>query len=351
VDSPQKLYRFFSLPGDITDLLARDNIDVTEETTIEDVLTQRVQLQEKLNKEIFPDPNLKQQKIIEESLNFHKLPEPYFSLYKINYLLNKELLWVSKLGVLNDISEYTKWTTGQKIENLALEQGKNLSKDERLDLNRDLAKYDGYLPFNILEAADYYGVVSFCLDNVNSTMWAHYANGHAGVCIGFESLISFIREEKFHSGYYVNEDGTPGLMHHWQKICYKSVTPAIWGVESVEHYKSLYEEMLKESPELTKYPINHFSLAITNSIFQKAPCWTQEQELRLLLTGLENNISLNKFIDLAEKKPYLSLSDLYFGLNVKDDVKRLIRNSVKAQLNYWQSTPKGGSFDIKFVKL
>lgn len=353
-DSSEKLYRFFSVPGNISDLLTRDNIVLDSLTTIDDVLRQRVKLQKDLNQVIFLNPNVAQKKIMEDSLLHHNLPEPYFSLYKINYLLNKELLWVSKLDDLNDVSEYTKWTTSSYIEKMRLSEGRPLSKGEVEKTNKDLAITDGYLYFNPFEGASFYGVVSFCMGNNSPIMWAHYANGHSGICIGFDldkSLMSPIQEQRAHSGCYNNQDDTPGLIHHWQKINYENSMPEIWDDGILQRYQSEYVEMISEDPSLVNHPIDGCSLAITNLINQKAPCWQQENELRLFLTGVEYNISLNKFISPTEMTPYLSLSDLYFGFNVNDQIQTLISNSVKKKLIYWQALPKGGTYDIKFLKI
>ena len=45
------------------------------------------------------------------------------------------------------------------------------------------------------------------------------------------------------------------------------------------------------------------------------------------------------------------MRNFYFGVKVEEKIKKLISNSVKSKLNYYQATPEGGTFNIKFKKL
>jgi hypothetical protein len=358
----QKLYRFFSLPGDTLERLKFENIKLDDRTTIDDILLERIKLQQKINEIIFPKPNEEEQKIINDSLLPHKLPEPYFSLYKINYLIHEEILWLSKLESLNDISESNKWMTPTFLKFLKEEQGKRFITEEEALINEEAKNFDGFLrchPFPNREDssknAEYYGVVSFCLDEHepdSSIMWGHYANGHYGVCIGFEMhrlLKASISQRNILLGYYSDSEGAIGSIHAWQTMNYDNC-PEIWDVGVLEHYGKELKEIVNKNPN---YPLTATELAIVKLISTKAKCWEQEQEVRLFLTGVSNNhgISLNKFICPEDRKPYLAPSDFYFGFRVEPQIQALICNSAKMSMNYWQASLKGGTFDIKFSRI
>lgn len=308
----KNLYRFFALPGNTIASLEKDNISINDSTTINEILSQRIELQQQINKLIHPNPDDHP----EASIHPKDLPEPYFSLYKINYLIHHELLWLSKLETLNDISEAIKWMTLPFFEKWCEELGKPLAKKQRKELQQESEKSDGYLPWYPLKDKKYYGITSFCMNHNNQSMWAHYANGHFGICIGFdicESLSEAIQNNEMHFGECLKENGRPGLINVWNKISYHADKPEIWDVGILEHYENEYQQIIKHNPKVKNYAaINEYSLAIINLISQKAPCWEPENEWRLFLFGLENNIELNYFKDREINKPYLTLSNLYF---------------------------------------
>ncbi|MGY4002709.1 DUF2971 domain-containing protein [Aeromonas sanarellii] len=133
------------------------------------------------------------------------------------------------------------------------------------------------------------GVISFSETQRNLLMWAHYADDHKGLCIGYET-----NEVLFH-------DTKERLKHHskLQKVKYNSVR------------HDLFEEMwnIKE-PDL----LHHY--IIYNVMLTKGDSWIYEKEHRYIIpTGQADYIKLKKSDLINDKKLNIAITKM-IELNV-----------------------------------
>lgn len=223
------------------------------------------------------------------------------------------MLWLSKFACLNDVSEQFNWMRPDFYRALIKDrQDRRLLEEEEIDLKLECSKFDGYLPLSLLEGKECYGIVSFCEKNNKQIMWGHYANGLNGICVGLnlhEDLWGVKNKIKY--GEYLGRSGEFRAVYMFQPVCYDHNAPQIWQNGIFPHYQAEYDNILKESPEIKKMSLNAAGLALLNSIAEKSPCWRDEDEVKLFLTG-HNKIQLEKFIDPIDGEPNLSLVFLLY---------------------------------------
>ncbi|MEI7669887.1 MAG: DUF2971 domain-containing protein, partial [Pseudomonadota bacterium] len=138
----------------------------------------------------------------------------------------------------------------------------------------------------------------------NLYMWAHYANGHRGVAIEFNSEL-LIEEAREQGNIAVDYPG-------WDQIIYRdelsSITSGHW-----------YDCIIKEDD-------SSLFQVIGNNTRTKSKVWEFENEWRLWWRNDEGNNS--KKVKKI-KIPNDAISKIYFGHLTDEKVKKLIKNNAK----------------------
>ncbi len=176
----------------------------------------------------------------------------YTSLFPLEYF-NEPTIKIASIEYLNDPFEFnTSENILYSIEKYC--EKINLSADE-------IAKWkdDCIAEINLLIA--YNGIVSFSETPRNSLMWAHYANHHSGMCIGYKKdLLEHINTDDITNG-----DG---------KYLLPIVTPK----------KINYDNLRFETDYDFSAPMDEISIeATTNHLFKKSDEWMYEKEHRCIV--------------------------------------------------------------------
>lgn len=344
------LYRFFPIANNWLSILERDGIVFDEKSTLQNILAQRLIIEKKSREFLNPDVSHDEINAISEK----DLLEPYFSLYRINYLLNNNCLWTSKVEAFNDVFEKIKWTDveyfhKEKYYNRQQEERakKGLSKQSKSDYILELTgmceKTNGYVGYNRMRFAKHYGVASFCKGYEHPQMWALYANGHHGLCVRFkvhEQLSElFFSENEIKSIYYEsNEDGT-GPYFFWGNVIYQDL-PEVWSDGLEAHYKEHWFDNVKNNK------LDATGMMLVAQIFHKDKRHNTEDEFRMIVFGLDQGILLDNLVVPGTKQPYLIIDEVYFGSEVESDFKLLLQRSLPRKMVYRDIMPVGGTYNV-----
>ena len=176
------------------------------------------------------------------------------------------------------------------------------SKNRRKALFNDFNRNGGNIhnafeqTFEVFKANT--GICCFSRSNIKTLMWSHYADKHAGVCLGFD------------------------------------IFPLNVGEFFLFHIA--YADKIK--------PLNYFRdkhAVLFNWIFTKSKVWEYEQEVRAVFTNRSGLIPFEKNC----------LKEIYFGLKTSDEEKSILLNKLHS-LEYKMSkvgvmTMNPSTFDLK----
>jgi hypothetical protein len=321
------IYRYFSLPSNILSSLQFDNINYNSKLTINSIL------------------QTKQDSLKSENNSYANLSEPYFSLYKINYLLHEKMLYLSKLEDFNDPFEEFVWyqINEKDVANSLNQHGK---KPKPKKLNRILKRQfpnGTYTPFYYM-TDKYYGLTSFCASYQDPRMWGYYSNGARGICIEFEvhQDLANIFETRIITGAYNKGENDTKRTYLFGKMNYNS---ELYNLNSTLIDKLKSKSI--ENPDLTG--LDEY---ILTNLLTKSPVWVYEQEIRLIMLGQSRPIFLDHLISYQDHQPFLKIKKIIFGCKMEEEIKRIIKNSVSSDLSieFAEIKPKEGEYTFRLEK-
>lgn len=184
----------------------------------------------------------------------------YMSIKNLEKLILNSSLHFSKVSAFNDPFEFKAYvvcdTSKETIKRYLIEECK-FSNRRAKRVSIDIKEMKEYVNSEISRLLGELSVCCFSKNSSNILMWSHYANKHEGVCVKFDTLNSSI---------------------------FQKATEVSYG-----------------SPFLPKY---NFFTDIKNEglhkqIYNKAPDWSYEEEMRIVNTNGDEKVPFNK-IQLVE---------------------------------------------------
>ena len=150
----------------------------------------------------------------------------------------------------------------------------------------------------------------------NLYMWSHYANGHRGVAIEFDTaLLSLAAKTKFKmlTGHELPSEIV------WDKISYTPMLPKFT-------CESIYEAAmcLIEKFDIQSLMSSKFYDVMLQSLSSKSIVWSVEGEWRLIYYNEKSNLKIHR-IDL----PNDAITALYLGCLVTDHWKNMFLSELK----------------------
>lgn len=172
---------------------------------------------------------------------------------------------------------------------------------------------------------DEIGVFSLTASQNSIAMWAHYADSHRGVCVGFRT--DYL--EDFSTQIFKNK-GFPGVFY---KVKYVDDYPVI----DLFHPK--------------RVPGEGFNIAVTT----KSRNWEYEAEYRLLLT---RSGPLRNHVFTDEDRTYAlgdeAIASVIMGCKMsaehREDVKAVLRKK-RSEIDLFEARMKETSYDLDFEKV
>ncbi len=148
-------------------------------------------------------------------------------------------------------------------------------------------------------------VLSFSQNFHNELMWAHYANSHKGICIGFDLTVLAEKDK---------------LM--FQKVKYLDELPK---VKTYDYY--------------TDFP--NFLISYIQTVATKKRDWCYEEEWRIVHTNDLNCSEDDEFKSLNFSTTKGFLKCVIFGLHTTDEEKySVLKNLVKYNISFFECTFK-----------
>lgn len=157
------------------------------------------------------------------------------------------------------------------------------------------------------------GIFSLTTDKYNPVMWAHYANNHKGICIGFDMTHPFFNQSYSMNGFQENSK-----IFSLLKVDYKLNRPT-------------YEDL-----SLEEYVVTAFST--------KRVEWSYEKEYRLL-----RPITSDNKVRRVEKIPLSVFKEIYFGLQCETD--KDVLNNIKALCKIYKIVQVKDSYELSSIEL
>ncbi|WAJ72207.1 DUF2971 domain-containing protein [Catenovulum adriaticum] len=232
---------------------------------------------------------------------YHTTPESLNDPHDIKFKLKWPGLddWDEISGFIEDIKLMR--SLSGNLFNEKLSSIQSLLGDDSLKIKLEAALKQSYSQTR---------VCCFTTSHKNILFWAHYANSHTGYCIKFK----------------VN-DNPKSIFTNTRKIHYSNDYPTI------------------------KFPVFSNLVSLLSIILKKAKNWEYEDEYRSMFSPnwplqLENNGS-----SLSLRND--DISDIYFGMNMKEEDKTKIIELVEAgpfNPNYWDTRICKDSFSLDFIK-
>ncbi len=319
------IYRYFSLPENILSSLEVDNIKYHRNLTIDNILKEK-------------EKNWPDQK---------SLPEPYFSLYKINYLIYKKMLYLRQLEDFNDPFEEFIWLKDD-IDN-ATERVKNSgvrSKSKKIKRRLNKSFPNGMYTSVPYMKDKFYGLICFCRSYEDPRMWGHYSNGARGVCVEFEMHPQL--QGDLNSGYctgaYNKGENNTRRTYFFGNISY-SPKPYNLDLKLMESLK----KKSKSNPSFTE--LDEY---IVGNLLSKSVVWEYEEEVRLVMLGQSRPILLDQLISYEDHKPFLRIKKIIFGCKMEKEVKNIIKNSIFPDISgiqFAEIEPLEGEYMFKLKDL
>jgi hypothetical protein len=167
----------------------------------------------------------------------------------------------------------------------------------------------------------------FSDDPDNILLWAHYAKGHSGICVGFK----------------VYHESASTCMH-FDKKDFNTENFSIFN-GSVPLWKINYKNMSRSINRLKENQIRVMEFLLT-----KGHAWSYEKEYRLLIP---KNMIKNNPIRFSS----MEITDILFGMNTTDKVKQKILTIIHQYpsngdwINVYQAKREQGKYGIVFIKL
>ena len=194
----------------------------------------------------------------------------------------------------------------------------------------------------------WYGA-SFMKDYQNSSVWGHYADGHRGVCLIFETKVSGEKDclplkKRTHSRkngktlipialtfHEINYKDKVGEIDFFRSIGTLSRPQLIdqWYSDNENHHMSECSAHLGPKSDENNWRKNYWE-KFYRDITIKTKDWEYEREIRLIL----NNGMLENFDDKEQRKliyEFHSLKGLIFGINTSDKDKLKIMETIKGK--------------------
>lgn len=175
----------------------------------------------------------------------------------------------------------------------SLEKAISIATDEVEKRLIKLKKHEDYFS-TIQKKLLTYGVCSFSTDLLNPLLWSHYSEDHRGLCLLYDIPDGFI------------VDG-PDRIAGMARVVYEENPLTAW-------FLNISEELLASGAIA-------FGSELMKKLFTiKAPCWSYENEVRILRNGV-GRLSIDKSF----------LKQICFGLNSADEdiqtIRRIIENN------------------------
>lgn len=224
------------------------------------------------------------------------LSEPLYQYTKVEYaedLINDKLMFMRTLDKLNDPLEGDLKCDFENMIKITLDNElyKNFSEEQKELIKSDYkkAKIEEY-KISWENVKEFVSLACFCESYNINPMWAHYADNHSGICVGYNFFKDKIIRDFCFPVYYVDVANNT-------KVCMNLL------------------KNLKEKNRL-----------VSQLFLKKGKDWSYEKEWRIVIP---NNLHLDKikFIWKNRKKylKFLKPESVYLGYNINDNDEKYLK--------------------------
>jgi len=167
-----------------------------------------------------------------------------------------------------------------------------------------------------------YGVVSFSKNNNNSCMWSHYADGHKGICLIFNTKQAILQmtNKANHPFYKVNYKEVPPEVNVFRNLGMFTMKEYDEGWSTSNGRRNIYFDGYGGEDFRNNYWKYYIERATYKSIE-----WQSEDECRLI----SNRLFLGDKVRKLQKYDFNMLNGIVFGLNTPFATKLEIINAIE----------------------
>ena len=220
-------------------------------------------------------------------------------------ILVNEQIYFPTPGKFNDPFD-TQCSFKKDFENASFEKAHKIFGDDAE--NMTVYKHSDKLSSRVSEFKEelkHFGILSLCATRHNQLLWAHYANNHTGICIGFKRTPTNIL----------------GNDAHTTEVNYIKNHPTI-SASSIKGSKA---------KKLAQHRVLH----------SKSELWQYEEEWRCVVSEGDKTYTIPG-----------EISEIIFGCRTSESDKSQIRQIIRYKpINLYQAELKTNQFGLKIAKL